>query len=571
MDILELQQRANILVNKVNEYEANLQGTVVDENTLIDEHKYADIFCLRPVLKLLFGKNLTEKLNRYTVNDLDIRMISSSAPAWNRYFTFFKQNEGYIDVPFEQPVLTANGTIGGDTFAVGSWCGKYGGTINEGNPYQATNYDSGRFQVDTHDTPCYLIYYNPEPIYLTSIELSCRRSGDAKYAYAPITATLYGSNDIYNPYDMDKYEVIQEFDFGETLYNNEKHQFPLDSPASFKLYAFRITSNKHRIEPYVEDCVRICMLGYFRLIGTVQKPVGEPSYFISGDTHSFANSIDMWNDYNMTQLDVLQNTLDDRESLIEQGIRFGYSSNIKDALVTECQTANVFKWNTTDSTKLLNNQFTTPRQVPGIVLYYLGNDYTGTYTATIPYNFYSSQINDVTYDKPPLYGAYYSKDETTSQVGLEMGAECCRIFIPGCSYFAGRLVSPQMIWQPNQRVGDDNVNVGFNWQGQAIYHELVFKQRRAGCKDAEVDFSEELESVADNDPQGLATRLVLAQMKPYYFNRPWFNELDELSNIDTKTLADNIIEKSSEINDTTFYNSYKLDYETWADATNKTL
>lgn len=568
MDILELQQRANILVNKVNEYEANLQGTVADENTLIDEHKYADIFCLRPVLKLLFGKNLSDKLNRRTVNDLDIRMISSSAPAWNRYFTFFKQSEGFINVPFEQPVLTSNGTIGGDTFAVGSWCKKYGGVINEGNPYQATNYESGRFQVNAYNYPCYLIYYNPKPIYLISIELSTRHSTDSNWEYAPVTAILYGSNDIDNPYDMDRYDVIQEFNFGETLfYNRDKHQFPLDSPASYKLYALRITSSKSDPPPDVN----VCMLGYFRLIGTIQEPTDEPNYFISGDTHAFANSIDMWNDYNMTQLDVLQNTLDDREPLIEQGIRFAYSSNIKDALVTECQTANVFKWNTTNSKKLLNNEFTTPRQVPGIVLYYLGNDYTGKYTATIPYNLYSSNLNDVTYEKPPLYGAYYSKDETTSQVGLEMGAECCRIFIPGCSYLAGRLISPQMIWQPNQRVGDDNVDVGFNWQGQAIYHELVFKQRRAGCKDAEVDFTPELESVADNDPQGLATRLVLAQMKPYYFNRPWFNELNELSNIDTKALADNIIEKSSEMNDTTFYNSYKLDYETWAGATNKLL
>lgn len=562
MDLLELQQRANILVNKVNEYEANLQGTEADENTLIDEHKYADIFCLRPVLKLLFGKNLSEKLDRYTVNDLDIRMISSSAPAWNRYFTFFKQSEGYITKHFEQPVLTADGTIGEDTFAVGCFGG--GRVIDTGYPYKATNPTRDRFDYSPSSGDyATLVYYYSEPLRATSFILNSSNAGDANFGLIPRTAELYGSNDVENWQDLSKYTLIQSYDFGSDGENYDNHEYLIGNVKSYKLYAFRVTKTNYAHNR--------CMIGYFRLVGTVQEPITEPSYFISGDTHEFATSIDMWNDYNMTQLDVLQNTLDDREPLIEQGIRFAYSSNIKDALVTECQTANVFKWNTTNSKKLLNNEFTTPRQVPGIVLYYLGNDYTGKYTATIPYNFYSSNLNDVTYEKPPLYGAYYSKDETTSQVGLEMGAECCRIFIPGCSYLAGRLISPQMIWQPNQRVGDDNVNVGFNWQGQAIYHELVFKQRRAGCKDANVDFSEEPESVADNDPQGLATRLVLAQMKPYYFNRPWFNELNELSNIDTKTLADNIIEKSSEMNDITFYNSYKLDYETWANATNKPL
>lgn len=106
MDLLELQQRANVLVDKVNQYEESLTGLELDENQVINEHKYVDIFCLRPVLKLLFGKDVSEKLSRTTVNDNPLRLYLSSAPANNQYTTFFKEPSGYITTKFEQPVLT---------------------------------------------------------------------------------------------------------------------------------------------------------------------------------------------------------------------------------------------------------------------------------------------------------------------------------------------------------------------------------------------------------------------------------------------------------------------------------
>ena len=340
MNLLELQQRANVLVNKVNLYEASLTGTELDENQVLNQHTYVDIFCLRPVLKLLFGKTLSDKLSRTLENDIELPLVSSTAPAWNTFFNFFNQE---------------------------------------------------------------------------------------------------------------------------------------------------VTSNQHE----------------------------------------FIQNIDTYNSSNMLMLDTQQYTLTDRDTAISLGIRYSYGANIGDALVTESQVSNLFNWNTTNDTVVRNNTQTTNRQVPGIVLYYLGNDYNGAYTATIPYSRVSSNINTVNDSNPPLYGAYYdSSDITKSQVGLDMGAECCRIFVPGCNYLGGKLISPQQIWQPDRKVGDDNIGYGYNWQGKAVYHELVFKNRRSGCSDNDVDFIPGLDTIPDNDPQGLATRVVLAQMKNYYYNRPWFNELN---------------------------------------------
>lgn len=370
MNLLELQQRANILVDKVNQYEASLTGTELDENQVLNQHTYVDIFCLRPVLKLLFGKDVSDKLSRTLENDIELPLVSSTAPAWNTFFNFFNQE---------------------------------------------------------------------------------------------------------------------------------------------------VTSNQHE----------------------------------------FIQNIDTYNSSNMLMLDTQQYTLTDRDTAISLGIRYSYGANIGDALVTESQVSNLFNWNTTNDTTVLNNTKTTNRQVPGIVLYYLGNDYNGVYTATIPYSRVQSNINTVNDNNPPLYGAYYdSSDVTKSQVGLDMGAESCRIFIPGCNYLGGKLISPQQIWQPDRKVGDDNIGYGYNWQGKAVYHELVFKNRRSGCSDNGVDFIPGLDSVPDNDVQGLATRVVLAQMKNYYYNRPWFNELNSLHGVDTSKLVNSI--KNTSITEATKFYSFNL-------------
>lgn len=534
MDLLELQQRANVLVDKVNEYEESLIGLELDEEQIINEHKYVDIFCLRPVLKLLFGKDVSEKLSRTTVNDNPLRLYLSSAPANNQYTTFFKTSSGYINVPFEQPVLTEDGTIGGSSFAVGN----FNGEVKEWYAYYATNPTVGRFDFEPFNSSGFLVYYYPEAQIAKSFEISSLNATDVGYALVPKKASLYGSNDIENWQDKTKYTLLQSYDFKNELKNKDTHTYQINNTNSYRMYALEVTDTDYSYDRF--------QIGYFKINCYAKHQ--KCDWYVNGTEHPFVQNIDMWNNYNMTQLDIQQLKQMTREEAIEKGIGLSYSSNIKDALVTESQVANLFNWNTTSDVVTKNNTYTFNRQVPGLVLYYLGNGYDGVYTATIPYNPVSSNINYVNFNTPPLYGAYYDKsDITKSQVGLEMGAECCRIFLPGCNFFGGSLLSPQQIWQPDRRVGEANINLGYNYQGKALYHELVFKQRRTGCQDADVDFTEALSTVPDNDPQGLATRLTLSHQKDYYFNRPWFKELDSYSSIpdSSSSLASNIISNSN--------------------------
>ena len=293
----------------------------------------------------------------------------------------------------------------------------------------------------------------------------------------------------------------------------------------------------------------------------IKDPPTQSIINFTSDQHEFMNSIDMYNNNNLITLDQKQATLTNRETRIKQGINYAHGASIKDALVTESQLANVFAWNTTDKRNLKNNIQTTHRQVPGIVLYYLGNGYDNSYTATIGCN-ESDELNSVQYAHPVSYGSWYVNPTITSFGGVstsqlpwlpEEGGSCCRIFIPGCSYTRGKLESPQQIWQPGRNSED-----GIKYQGKAIYHELVFKNRRSGCTDYNLDFDPGLTSVPDNDPQGLATRLALSKQKEFYYNRPWFNELNKENKFDTSALADAIEEDS--LNK---YQTYALDTKNW--------
>ena len=755
MNLFELQQRANKLVQKVNEYEASLTGTEIDENDTLNQHTYADLYCLRPVMKLLFGATLDEKLNRTLDNDLPLRVFASSAPAWNSTFNLLSYNPGKIidntvtytsldssySVPqvytkqeitnykynaskplatLERDVTRLNYgyenlafTTGSDVQTVGFILSqdtglmlyqkqgrlemdKYGGAnptviIQELQP-NTTYYTKGyiyskRFEYSTDKvnwTTVNLngnyeanysrrVYFgaeysgiNPFPGTIDVSELIALNNSstpDKRYSISlserylgilfgtvqidnlfistdytgywqnaieariqperPLTTkntnagpqaagdsyiyktrytvvndnNLTGDsgdglqlfrirchNDDYSTsYDIEEY--VYGYQAKEFRFSGSNTQINLTLPRTLKIgdildvelrlfvwenptgrYCMRpyylLTLNRGKDDEWTESSlaegpywstnelkpttVKFCS-GAFNLCQDLSETYVE-TYISSYDVgyqsnqHEFMNNIDVYNNYNMCQLDVTQNSVTNKDTRIPLGINYSYSANIADALVTECQVANIFNWNTTTSTQIANNTISVNRQVPGIVCYYLGNNYNSTFTATIPYSPRLDNINSINYGTPPYYGAFYrnGNDIETSQVGLQMGAEACRIFMPGLNYTRGKLESPQQIWQPEKLVGDNNIDKGFNWQGRAIYHELVFKNRRAGSSDAGVDFKPTLDNIADNDPQGLATRFALAQQKPFYNNRPWFKELDELYGADPTKLVNYI-------------------------------
>ena len=384
MNLFELQTRANALVAKVNAYEDTIEDMTLDENEIIDQHLYADIFCLRTVMHRLFATNPTDRASTsLSTTDIDWSMV---------------------------------------------------------------------------------------------------------------TQTAVGRNEIWKLND-----------------NSYRGQGALSG------YADDITTNND-------------MMSHYNMI------VGEPAY-------PYAKYL-----LSSTSAQI-------KAKLISGNCLNVYGAHISDALVTESQTSNIFRWNTTPEDDITNVSANSniPQQVPGIVTYYLGSGYDGEYSATIPYNTNKSSVA-VNYNTPAIYGAFYKDangpEDVVSQQPKNRGAEGLRMFMPGTTFFNGGAISPIDIYQPFPRY---DTPTGYNYQGKALYHELVFKRRRAGCSSADVDFLpfKQFETGAnDNDPQGLAMRLALAQQKPYYYNRPWFTELDELYTEDgTKqaALADKIIEDAKNI------------------------
>lgn len=330
---------------------------------------------------------------------------------------------------------------------------------------------------------------------------------------------------------------------------------------------------------------------------SIKSPASEESRDTNSIKHQLATNIDVLNSTNMITLDSYTNTLNDRDTRVKSGINYSYSSNIADALATESQIVNMFKWNTTTTEDIPNNTVSSNRQVPGIVCYYAGSDIDLSFTSTIGYNPSTTHINGVNYGSPSTYGGYYSKGQfsggtypygarysqfsSNSLIGPS-DKQALKLFMTGLNYTRGKLESPQQIWQPDEKFGDDNLDYGFNRQGQAIYHELVFKSRRSGSEAAGVDFTPGLDSVPDNDPQGLATRVALAQQKDYFKNRHWWSELNSVYKADMTKFADNILQASVKqdateehgtvyMSDTEFMNEYKLPYKLYADSFNQPL
>lgn len=394
MNLLELQTRANALVAKVNAYEDTIEDMTLDENEIIDQHLYADIFCLRTVMHRLFATTPTDRASTsLSTTDIDWSLVTQTAVGRNE---IWKLND---------------------------------------NTYRT-------------------------------------QGSEAQYV-------------------------------GDITTNND-------------------------------------MMSHYNMI------VGEPAY-------PYAKYL-------------LNSTSAQIKSKLVSGNCFNvYGAHISDALITESQTSNIFRWNTTPEDDITNVSANSniPQQVPGIVTYYLGSGYDGEYSATIPYNTNKSSVA-VNYNTPAIYGAFYKNimgpEDVVSQQPKNRGAEGLRMFMPGTTFFNGGAISPIDIYQPFPRYDTPD---GYNYQGKALYHELTFKRRRAGSSAANVDFLpfKQFEAGAnDNDPQGLAMRLALAQQKPYYYNRPWFTELDELYTTDGSkqaALADKIIEDSKSIiynYDTSVYN-----------------
>lgn len=561
MDYLELQQRANQIVSKVNNYEAGLAKYEISEANILAEHKYADLYTLRAVMNLLFGSTVNQKCDRSLNIPTDLRLFASTVPMWNTTFNLIPKAPS---APDYNPILTV---VGNPTNVDGIVSG-----LTDSSKYMyisSNDYPSSRFKevvlvfTTSNDVNTFqYVWEDPNTrLYLRMVDARLY-TFDTVHSTGPTILNITANTTYY-------IKMVNN-DISPTQFSNDFYQ-STNQGASWTLLT-SITQNKYDKTgnvgvfgdnggDFLGQFKGQANLGesYYKLDNDDTKyylyekgDSGEHPYEVQSDVHEFISDIDALNNYNLIHLDALENTVTTRDQRIKQGINYSYSSNIADALVTESQVANMFKWNTTDPNTIPNNTLTLNRQVPGIVVYTIGTDYNREYTSTIGYNPTTSKFNAVNYSNPSTYGSYYRLDDVKySQYSGENKLSnqisdfaSCKIFMTGMNYTRGKLESPQQIWQPAERYGDDNLNYGFNRQGQATYHELVFKNRRKGSGTNNIDFTPAKSDVPDNDPQGLAIRSVLAQQRDFYNGRPWFKELDALYGANMSKFALNINQTS---------------------------
>lgn len=560
MDYLELQQRANQIVSKVNNYEAGLAKYEITEADILAEHKYADLYTLRAVMNLLFGSTVDQKCDRSLNIPTDLRLFASTVPMWNTTFNLIPKKysttseiASFISV-VGTPTIDDQGVV--SNFSTSNYLqipdNEYTGTLS-------TMVDPSaelEFTLTSEIASDVNLVFIQGLIELVMWDIN---TGFASWNWGS-NSFMYASG----PLELNKTYRIKvvvsdnNTKFSSYLYNfdTQTYDVVLDKvdfrPSSTRSYlTIGCQSASGSISnPFTSGNINLAN----------SKINGQPLYYLASDReydyevksdkHEFISDIDALNNYNLIHLDALENTVTSRDQRIKQGINYSYSSNIADALVTESQVANMFKWNTTDPNTIPNNTLTLNRQVPGIVVYTIGPDYDKFYTSTIGYNPTTSKFNAVNYGNPSTYGSYYRNDDVKySQYSHETPTfasefASCKVFMTGMNYTRGKLESPQQIWQPAEKYGDDNIGYGYNRQGQATYHELVFKNRRKGSGANSVDFTPARSDIPDNDPQGLALRSVLAQQRDFYNGRPWFKELDVLYGANMSKFAANINQSS---------------------------
>lgn len=577
MNLFELQTRANILVDKVNEYESSLTTNNINEDEVLAQQKYADIYSLRPVLKLLFGDNVNDKIDRVLNNDKSLPIYASSAPMWNTKFNLLVDLNVEPTYKLNPNVVNHNVTID-DNFIVsgfGSSAYLYFPTMNIGDEMilniESYNNNNSVFQTLLQSNGGALLLQRYSDFIVFNTGGTQQNVSKSKY-YKFICIKLIETNIFQLRLSNDLQEYSQVYDcvprsiYGSFPDINSRWQFgiQLSGSSSYQPFYGKLNLKNSFIR---------------RSDGLIENFVlTEYPKTIESDKHEFMSNIDMINAHNMIQLDATQKSLSynnsvysDEELRTKQGINYLYSSNIQDAVASESQIANMFKWNTTTSSELPDNTITTYSQVPGVVMYYIGQGGYDFYnTPTISHSD-GSTLNSISTEAPVYSGGLYlaepyknvphsiawiwSQEGQASAVGFDSYENfrfSLKQFIPGTHYAQGRLESPQQIFipKPDAPVWESTPSgVRYNtterqYQAHALYHELVFKRRRPGAKENEFDFIPTLESVADNDPQGLATRLALSKNKDYYTNRPFFEELSTEYEYDTSKLADLINEKS---------------------------
>jgi hypothetical protein len=214
-------------------------------------------------LRLWVRDYLLKGLNVIYNNDLSfdgqtyLTTIVDGLPLFTKLSKTIKQKEKpseVFDVPYEQPVLTANGTPGGDEVAMifnhQDWYAfNISSTQNTQDGQYWQNYSLGDSEKQL---PSYVGYYIPGGIKLTSVVLM-NKSIQAGTKYTPRSFTIQGSND--NKVWTNLHEETNWSDYRTW---NTEITIPITTDYAYKYVRINITSTGDG---------RVVQLGYMKLNG----------------------------------------------------------------------------------------------------------------------------------------------------------------------------------------------------------------------------------------------------------------------------------------------------------------
>lgn len=144
-------------------------------------------------------------------------------------------SSGHRTISWVQPVLTSNGTLGGDSFAcIASNEYTYGSTTYYAHlaldANNSTNWLTGTYS--NTDLPIYLIFYNPEPLNVTSISVANRGT----YNTYATEGNVYASN------DGNSYILLRSFTNSVSGTNNTWTIDLSSNSGTYKYYKLEITA-----------------------------------------------------------------------------------------------------------------------------------------------------------------------------------------------------------------------------------------------------------------------------------------------------------------------------------------
>lgn len=204
------------------------------------------------------GRKRTSEVNDFDVND------------WNKYeLPVMTSNDSEIlslttnnpepqtvvkEIDFVQPVLSSNGTLGGDSFAAAA-SSYYDNTVQ---PYCATKHDGSRWQSNNGSSfPQWLTYYVPDGLVLSSVTFNNvdGQDGNGQYVFGTYEFLVSNDNSTWTSLGS----------FTNTYIGSDDFDVDISTTESYKYFKINVTATVQNSNPV--------MIGYMRLNGKQVKSV----------------------------------------------------------------------------------------------------------------------------------------------------------------------------------------------------------------------------------------------------------------------------------------------------------